>query len=45
MSKQEAWEFTALAMRLGNASGAYRVDAGRGTLVYITYGEVSLSKK
>ena len=42
MSEQEAWELTALAMRLSKANGAYRANAGGGTLVYMTFGKVSL---
>ncbi len=33
MTEQEAWELTALAMRLSEANGAYRANAGGGTLV------------
>jgi hypothetical protein len=39
----EAWDFTAVAARLGNANGAYRGPAGT-TLVYMTFGEVTLHK-
>lgn len=45
ISEQEAWEYTALAMRLSNANGAYRADAGGGTLVYMTFGEIKLSQQ
>lgn len=44
LTETEAWEFTALAMRLANANGAYRADAGGGTWVYMTFGKVSLSQ-
>lgn len=44
LSEQEAWEFTALAMRLADNNGAYRADAGGGTLVYMTFGKISLSQ-
>ncbi|BBW91659.1 hypothetical protein PS1M3_17460 [Pseudoalteromonas sp. PS1M3] len=44
LTEQEAWEFTALAMRLSNANGAYRANAGGGTWVYMTFGKVSLSQ-
>jgi hypothetical protein len=43
ISQQKAWEYTALAMRLGNTNGAYRAQAGE-TWVYMTFGAVSLSK-
>jgi len=39
----EAWEFTALACKLGQAQGAYRGPMGP-TLVFMTFGEVTLSK-
>jgi hypothetical protein len=42
-SEAEAWEFTALACKLGHAQGAYRGPMGP-TLVFLTFGEVSLSK-
>ena len=42
-SKDDAWEFTAVAARLGKANGAYRGPAGT-ALVYMTFGEVNLSK-
>jgi hypothetical protein len=41
-SEDEAWEFTAVAARLGNANGAYRAPSGS-ALVYMTFGEVRLS--
>lgn len=44
ITEQQAWEYTAVAMRLGNNNGAYRANAGGGTWVYMTFGEVSLSK-
>ncbi len=40
-SEDDAWEFTALAARLGQANGAYRGRVGD-TLVYMTFGEVKL---
>lgn len=40
-TEQEAWEFTAVAVRLGQASGAYRAKAS-GTLVFVTFGEVEI---
>ncbi len=42
-SETEAWEFTALACKLGQAQGAYRGPAGS-TLVFMTFGDVTLSK-
>ncbi|QVQ27813.1 DUF6882 domain-containing protein [Achromobacter deleyi] len=40
----KAWEFVAVAMRLGEASGAYRAQASETAHVWMTFGEVSLSK-
>lgn len=42
-TEDEAWELTALAFMLCKANGAYRGPAGS-TLVYMTFGEVKLSK-
>ena len=42
-TEEQAWEFTAVAARLGDANGAYRGPAGT-TLVFMTFGQVSLSK-
>lgn len=42
-TEDEAWEFTAVASRLGKATGVYRGDMG-GTLVFMTFGKVSISK-
>jgi hypothetical protein len=42
-SEAEAWEFTALACKLGNGQGGYRGPVGQ-TLVFMTYGEVCLGK-
>jgi len=42
-SEDEAWEFTAVAARLGKANGAYRGPAGT-ALVYMTFGEIKLSQ-
>lgn len=42
-AENDAWAFTAVAARLGNANGAYRGPAGT-TLVYMTFGEIRLSK-
>ncbi len=45
ISEQAAWEYTALAMRLGENNGAYRANAGGGTLLYMTFGKISLTKQ
>ena len=42
-TKEEAWAFTATAARLGNANGAFWGQTGN-TLLFMTFGEVSLSK-
>ena len=42
-SEMDAWEFTAVAARLGEANGAYRANAD-GPLVYMTFGEIKLNK-
>jgi hypothetical protein len=42
-TEDEAWEFTAVATRLGNASGAYRGAAGT-ALIYMTFDEVKLHR-
>jgi hypothetical protein len=42
-TEEDAWEFTAVAARLGNANGAYRGPAGV-ALVYMTFGEIRLHK-
>lgn len=44
ISEEEAWAYTALAMRLSEGNGAYRANAGGGTLVYMTFGDVNLAK-
>jgi hypothetical protein len=43
VSPERAWEFTALAVRLGGANGGYRADAG-GPLVFVTFGSLVLSQ-
>lgn len=40
----QAWEFSAVAMRLGEASGTYRAQASETAHVWMTFGKVSLSK-
>ena len=42
-SEDDAWEFTAVAARLGKANGAYR-GAADTALVYMTFGEIKLRK-
>ncbi len=42
-SEDDAWVFTAVAARLGGANGAYRGTSGT-TLIYMTFGEISLQK-
>lgn len=39
----QAWEFAAVAMRLGEASGTYRAQASDTAQVWMTFGQVSLS--
>lgn len=43
-SEEEAWDFTAVANRLGGGNGAYRGPAGS-ALVFMTFGEISLTKQ
>jgi hypothetical protein len=43
-SEAEAWEMTALAVKLCNEQGAYRGPAGH-TFVFIAFGEVQLSNR
>ncbi len=43
-SETQAWEYTALAMRLSEANGGYRGEANPGTFVFMTFGEISLVK-
>ena len=38
-----AWEFAAVAMRLGEASGTYRAQASDTAHVWMTFGQVTLS--
>jgi len=42
-TEDQAWEFAAVAARLGEANGAYRGPAGT-ALVFMTFGEIKLSK-
>jgi hypothetical protein len=44
-TEKRAWEYTALAMRLAEASGAYRAEAAPGTYVFMTFGELRLAEK
>lgn len=43
-TEEDAWAMAALAVKLGEEQGAYRGPAGT-TLVFISFGEVKLSKK
>jgi hypothetical protein len=43
-TEQDAWRFAAFACKICEAQGAYRGPAGT-TFVFMTFGEVSLSKK
>lgn len=43
-SEERAWEYTALAMRISEANCAYRAEASPGTIVFMNFGEVALSK-
>ena len=44
-SEEEAWAMAAVAVKLCGAQGAYRGPAGETLFVFMTFGEVSLSKK
>nr|WP_086939864.1 DUF6882 domain-containing protein [Thaumasiovibrio occultus] len=41
ITEQEAWQFVAMANRLGSANGGYRAEAG-GPLVFVTFGDITL---
>lgn len=43
-SEQRAWEYTALAMCLSDAKGVYRAKADNGTLIFMNFGEVLLTR-
>ena len=40
-TEEEAWAFTAVAARLGGASGAYRARSG-GPIVFVSFGTITL---
>lgn len=42
-TEEKAWEFTAVAARLGGANGAYRSPVGT-VIIYMTFGEIKLLK-
>lgn len=42
-SEQRAWELTALAMRLNQAKGAYRVEVKPGVSMFLNFGEVQIA--
>jgi hypothetical protein len=44
-TEKRAWEYTALAMLLAEANGAYRVQTSLGTFVFMTFGEVTILRK
>jgi hypothetical protein len=44
ISLERAWELTALAARLGGASGAYRLKLEGGPFVFMTFGTLTLSR-
>lgn len=41
-TEEDAWKFTAVTARLGEANGAYRAPSD-GPLVYLTFGELTMS--
>jgi hypothetical protein len=43
-TEKRAWEYTALAMLLAEAEGAYCLQPSADTFVFITFGEVDLKK-
>lgn len=43
-SEKRAWEYTALAMLLAEANGAYCAQTRPDTFVFVTFGEVDLKK-
>jgi hypothetical protein len=43
-TEEDAWAMAALSVKIGGAQGAYRGPAGS-TYVFITFGEITLSKK
>lgn len=42
-TEQRAWELTALAMRLNQAKGAYRVEVKPGVSLFLNFGEVQIA--
>jgi hypothetical protein len=44
-TEKRAWEFTALAMLLAEASGAYCLQPSPDTFVFMTFGEVELKNR
>lgn len=44
-TEQRAWELTALAMRLGQAKGTYRVMIKPDVSLFLTFGEVQLAQE
>ena len=45
-TENEAWEFTAVAARLGGATGAYRVPTqAQGPILFVTFGAITIENK
>ena len=44
-TEKRAWEYTALAMLLAEANGAYCLQTTPETFVFMTFGEVDLKKR
>ena len=43
-TQERAWGYTAIAMRLAQATGAFRAPANPSTFVFMTFGTVNLQK-
>jgi hypothetical protein len=43
-SEMRAWELTALAMRLNQAKGAYRVEVKPGVSLFLNFGDVQIAQ-
>ncbi|MBC3831088.1 hypothetical protein H8K33_06180 [Undibacterium amnicola] len=44
-SEHRAWELTALAMRLNQAKGAYRIEVKPGVSMFLNFGEVQIAQE
>lgn len=42
-TEHRAWELTALAMRLNNAKGAYRVEVKPGVSMFLNFGDIQIA--